>query len=234
MPVFPEEPDIHESIPGPGVPFPRESDAQALRTPAASSAFPVLNPTHSLGVATSVAATPGPRPGPPRPAPPRAARPGPPPPPVRATEPGPAARRPAPAARRPAPAVRHVGATAGDALERADEMVDELLESGRKPGDILVLTVGEPHPWHTHELSFGEERYWAQLSEGADVFYADAAPARPVRREVVVLVVNDASADRAAQAFRTALGHADDLVVVCGGARPAGVTGAAEGRPAPV
>ncbi|MFC8449994.1 hypothetical protein [Kitasatospora sp. NPDC057223] len=124
--------------------------------------------------------------------------------------------------------MQYVAASPGDALERADEAVDQLLESGRGPGDVLVLTVGEPHPWQQHELSFGEGRYWAQLADGGDVFYADAALSRPARREVVVLVVNDGSADRAEQAFRKALGHAGALLVVCGGA---GAAGAAPGTP---
>nr|WP_280668591.1 hypothetical protein [Kitasatospora sp. MAP12-44] len=201
MPVFPEEPEIHESLPGPGVPFPRESDAQALSTPAAGSASPVP-PT------PAAAAVPGPRPGPPRPA---APRPGPP-------RPGPRAAAPVPGPRRAsaAPPVQLVPATAAAALERADEAVDQLLESGREPGDILVLTAAAPHPWQQHELSFGEERYWAQLAEGADVFYADLAISRPVRRDVVVLVLDGASSRRAAQAVQKALTHATALLVVCG------------------
>ncbi len=128
--------------------------------------------------------------------------------------------------------MQYLAASPGDALERADEAVDQLLESGRGPGDVLVLTVGEPHPWQQHELSFGEERYWAQLTEGDDVFYADAALSRPVRREVVVLVVNDGSADRAAQAVREALGHAGALLVVCGPAGAVGAQGTPETRAA--
>lgn len=224
MPVFPEEPEIHESIPGPGVPFPRESDAQAPRTPAAGSASPAVNPANSR-TAAAVPAVPGPRPGPPRPAPPRAVKPGPPARPGRGPKPGPAARR-------PAPAVQFVAAPAGDALERADDTVDHLLESGRRPGDVLVLTVGEPHPWQQHELSFGEARYWAQLTEGDDVFYADAALNRPAGREVVVLVVNDTSADRAGLAFQQALGRAGTLLVVCGEAGLVGAPDAPESRPA--
>ncbi|MFJ6139683.1 hypothetical protein [Kitasatospora sp. NPDC092286] len=223
MPVFPEEPEIHESLPGPGVPFPRESDAQALRTPATGSA------TTSVPSAAGAAPAPGPGPRPtaPRPAPPRAARPGP-PRPAQTPKPGPAPRRPAPAA--PRVAVQHVAATAAEALERADEAVDRLLDSGRSPGEILVLTVGGAHPWQQHELSFGEERYWAQLTEGGDVFYAEAGLTRPVRREVVVLVVNGGSADRAAQTYTKALGHAAALLVVCGDAGPA--AGAPTGRSA--
>ncbi|MFJ3792984.1 hypothetical protein [Kitasatospora sp. NPDC090091] len=126
-----------------------------------------------------------------------------------------------------------MAATAAEAVERADDTVDQLLDAGREPGDILVLTVGEVHPWQQHELTFGEERYWAQLAEGADVFYTDAALTRPARREVVVLAVNGGTADRAAEAFTKALGLAAGLLVVCGDAGPAAVAAAdaSAGRP---
>lgn len=226
MPVFPEEPEIHESIPGPGVPFPRESDAQAPSTPATGSASPV-SPTTSTG---RPAAVPGPRPGPPRPV---APRPGP---------PRPAAPRPAPRATQtpkpgarpvsPGPAVQLIPATPQAALERADKAVDLLLESGRDPGTILVLTAETPHPWQLHELSFGEDRYWAQLAEAGDVFYADLAISRPARRDVVVLVLGGASAARAEQAVGKALTHAVTLLIVCGGSEQlAGLAGA--GQPVP-
>ncbi|MEV4560997.1 hypothetical protein AB0K51_28920 [Kitasatospora sp. NPDC049285] len=194
MPVFPEEPEIHETIPGPGVPLPHKSDAPAPRMPSA----------------TAVAApVPGPRPGPPRPAPPRADRPVP--------GPRPAARpKPGPAPRSNRPTVELFSVSAADALDRADEAVDALLEAGRLPGDVLVLTVGEAHPWQQHELSFGEESYWGQLADGGDVFYADAAATRPLRRDVVVLVVNEGRADRVAAAARKALERAAKLLVVCG------------------
>ncbi|MEV6972807.1 hypothetical protein [Kitasatospora sp. NPDC093806] len=220
MPVFPEEPEINESLPGPGVPSPRESDAQALRTSATAGPTTVV-PSAAAAVPAQV---PGPRPAPPRPVPPRPAatradRPGPTPRPNPIPKPGP--QRPAP---RPAPVeVRHVPATAAEALDRADEALDALLDAGRDPGTVLVLTVGAAHPWQQHELSFGEERYWAQLAEGSDVFYADAALTRPARRPVVVLVVNDGSADRAAAAYAGALQRAEALLVVCGGPVPAAV-----------
>ncbi|MBP0453595.1 hypothetical protein J5Y04_29220 [Kitasatospora sp. RG8] len=222
MPVFPEEPEIHKSLPGPGVPFPRESDAQALPTPAVGSS--TTTAPSAAAAAPSVVApvpVPGPRPAPARSAPSRADRPG---PPRTAQIPKPGPRRPAPAA--PQPEVQLVPATKAQALDRADEAVDQLLDAGRKPGDILVLTVGAAHPWQQHELSFGEERYWAQLAEGGDVFYADAALTRPARREVVVLVVNGGTAGRAAEAYTKALGHTAALLVVCGDAGPAAAAAA--------
>lgn len=205
MPVFPEEPEIHESIPGPGVPFPRESDAVAPRTPSAATAA-------EASPVSPVPAPPVPRPAPPRPASPRGDRPG--PRTARIPKPGPAPRRTtAPSA----PEIQLVPATVETALERADETVDLLLESGRAPGDVLVLTTGEPHPWQQHESSFGEESYWAQLEEGGDVFYADALTARPVSRDIVVLAVNGA-ADQAEKALAGAVGRARTLLVVCGDA----------------
>jgi hypothetical protein len=207
MPVFPEEPEIHESIPGPGVPFPRESDAVAPRTPVAATAAQASSPT-----VQAPAPVPSPRPGPPRPAPPRGDRPS--PRPARIPKPGPAARR-APAVA--APEIQLVSATAQTALERADEAVDLLLETGRGPSEVLVLTTGEAHPWQQHEASFGEDRYWAQLEEGGDVFYADALTPRPAHREIVVLAVNGAD-DRLPAALPAALGRAQRLLVVCGDA----------------
>ncbi|WP_331457832.1 MULTISPECIES: hypothetical protein [Kitasatospora] len=159
---------------------------------------------------TAVAApVPGPRPGPPRPAPPRADRPVPGPRP-------PARPKSNPAPRPGRPEVQLLPAGAAEAIDRADEAVDALLESGRRPGDVLVLTVGGAHPWQEHELSFGEERYWAQLADGGDVFYADAAATRPFRRDVVVLVVNADRSERVAAAARKALERAGKLLVVCG------------------
>ncbi|MFI5534341.1 hypothetical protein ACIA8O_38000 [Kitasatospora sp. NPDC051853] len=112
--------------------------------------------------------------------------------------------------------------TARDAVERADETVDRLLESGRGPETVLVLTVGEHHPWQQHELTFGEERYWAQLTEGGDVFYADAAASRTVGRPVVVLVANSAGGELLAAAARSAQALAGELLVVCGEAAVVG------------
>ncbi len=244
MPVFPEEPEIHESIPGPGVPFPRESDAKALSTPAAGSASstspsipspssvpvdparpgaPAAAAAGSAGSVRTVptaAVVPGPRPGPPRPAAPRPGPPKPGPRPAQAAKPAPSTTAPGPSgpAAPPGPTVQLVPATPQTALERADEAVDLLLESGRDPGGILVLTAASVHPWQQHELTFGEEHYWAQLAEGNDVFYASLALTRPARRDVVVLVLDGASADGSTpeQAVQRALGHAVSLLIVCG------------------
>ncbi|MEU2672103.1 hypothetical protein ABZ622_25210 [Streptomyces sp. NPDC007164] len=191
MPLIPEEPQIHESAQGPRV------------TPAAGR----------------TASTPRPVPGPRSAATPRPGRPGPGP-----ARPAPPAQRPHPTPGQPrtdtpenrsAPQIQLIPASAAGALDAADEAVDLLLESGRAPGDILVLTTGEQHPWAAHELSFGEAAYWAQHEAGDDVFFAGAAAADRVRtRPVVIVAVN--GGDTVDGALTAARERAGALLIVCG------------------
>lgn len=95
--------------------------------------------------------------------------------------------------------------------------MDLLLDTGRAPGDILVLTTGDPHPWAAHELSFGEAAYWALHDAGDDVFYADATQVkRAAGRPVVVFAANGGPVDAAAGALPVALARAGALLIVCG------------------
>ncbi|WP_326817890.1 hypothetical protein OIE61_29845 [Streptomyces sp. NBC_01762] len=193
MPLIPEEPQIHESAQGPRV-------------------------TSATG---RTAPTPRPVPGPRSAATPRPGRPGPGP-----ARPAPPAQRPHPTAgqsqaarseNRSVPQIQLIPAPAGGALDAADEAVDLLLDSGRPPGDILVLTTGEHHPWAAHELSFGEAAYWAQHEAGEDVFFAGAAGADRVQaRPVVIVAVNGAADDAAAGALLLAQKRAGALLIVCG------------------
>ncbi|WP_329198926.1 MULTISPECIES: hypothetical protein [unclassified Streptomyces] len=210
MPLTPEEPQIHESAQGPRV------------TPAASRTAQTPRPVP--GPRPAAVPRPG-RPGPspaaagraggvPRPAPPvqRAAQ---------ATTPGPVAAAPTtPSVSAAVPQVQLIPASAEGALDAAEEAVDLLLDTGRAPGDILVLTTGDPHPWAAHELSFGEAEYWAQHDARDDVFYADAAQAeRAAGRPVVVFAANGGPLDAVAGALPVALARAGALLIVCGDAQ---------------
>ncbi|MCH0561883.1 MULTISPECIES: hypothetical protein [unclassified Streptomyces] len=195
MPLIPEEPQIHESAQGPRA------------TPASGRSAPTPRPV------------PGPRPA----APPRPGRPGPlrPAPPAQRTPRDGAAAKPGPKGpAAPAQAttqIQLIPASVEGALDAAEEAVDLLLDSGRTPGDVLVVTTGEPHPWAAHELSFGETSYWAQHDAREDVFYADAAVAgRAASRAVVVVAVNGGSDATAASALSLAHTRADALLIVCG------------------
>ncbi|MFE3533603.1 hypothetical protein [Streptomyces sp. NPDC059144] len=183
MPLISEEPQIPESAQGPRV------------TPAAGRTAPTPRPVPGPRSAAT------PRPGSPGPGPVRPA------PPAQRAHPAlaaPAAPSPAPAApARPeptenpsAPQIQLIPAPVAGALDAAEEAVDLLLESGRAPGDILVLTTGEQHPWAAHELSFGEASYWAQHDAGDDVFFADVSAADRARSRPVVVVAVNGDADR--------------------------------------
>ena len=80
-----------------------------------------------------------------------------------------------------------------------------------------MLTLGEQHPWAAHELSFGEDAYWAQHDARDDVFFADAnAVDRARTRPVVIVAVNGGADADVARVLPSALKLADVLLVVCG------------------
>ncbi|MFJ9509135.1 hypothetical protein ACIRPZ_35765 [Streptomyces anulatus] len=204
MPLISEEPQIPESAQGPRV------------TPAAGRTAPTPRPVP--GPRSAATPRPGrPGPGPARPAPP-AQRAHPAPVAPAAPAPAPAApARPEPAENRSAPQIQLIPAPAVGALDAAEEAVDLLLESGRAPGDILVLTTGEQHPWAAHELSFGEAAYWAQHDAGDDVFFADVSAADRARSRPVVVVAVNGDADRTvARTLPAARDRAAALLIVCG------------------
>jgi hypothetical protein len=109
-----------------------------------------------------------------------------------------------------------IPAPASGAVDAADETVDLLLDTGRAPAEILVLTSGEPHPWAAHELSFGEESYWAQHDAAEDVFYADLLAGRVTGRPVVVVALNGGDEASLADGLTGALAKAGVLLIVCG------------------
>jgi hypothetical protein len=138
---------------------------------------------------------------------------------VAAAKPGPSvpAAPAAPVTASATPQIQLIPASADGALDAAEEAVDLLLDSGRAPGDVLVITTGEQHPWAAHELSFGEASYWAQHDAGDDVFYMDAtAVGRAASRPVVVVAVNGGPDTVAATALPPALTRAGALLIVCG------------------
>ncbi|MEU2576052.1 hypothetical protein [Streptomyces anulatus] len=204
MPLISEEPQIPESAQGPRV------------TPAAGRTAPTPRPVP--GPRSAATPRPGrPGPGPARPAPPaQRAHPA----PAAPAAPVPAAAapgRPEPTENRSAPQIQLIPAPAAGALDAAEEAVDLLLESGRAPGDILVLTTGEQHPWAAHELSFGEAAYWAQHDAGDDVFFADVSAADRARsRPVVVVAVNGDDDRPVARTLPVARDRAAALLIVCG------------------
>lgn len=118
------------------------------------------------------------------------------------------------AAGKAGPQIQLIPAPAAGAVDAADETVDLLLDTGRPPGEILVLTTGDQHPWAAHELSFGDASYWAQHDAADDVFYADISAPRATGRPVVVVALNGDGTTPPAMAG--ALARAGVLLIVCG------------------
>ncbi len=202
MPLIPEEPQIHESAQGPR--------ATAATGRPASTPRPVPGP-RSAATPRPGRPVPGPRPAPPAPRPAPVAGPAP------ANAPTPANTPENRSDQRSAPQLQLIPAPVVGALDAAEEALDMLLESGRAPGEILVLTTGEPHPWTTHELSFGEASYWAQQEAGDDVFFAPAAAVeRAASRPVVIVAVNGGDDEATAKALPSAMARAGALLIVCG------------------
>ncbi|MFI9213772.1 hypothetical protein ACIGW7_37255 [Streptomyces sp. NPDC053253] len=195
MPLTPEEPQIHESAQGPRA--------------TAAAGRPASTPRPVPGPRSAASPRPGsPVPGPARPAPP-APRPG----AGQSPATGPENR----SDQRSTPQLQVIPAPADGALDAAEETLDLLLESGRAPGDVLVLTTGDQHPWAAHELSFGEAAYWAQQDTGDDVFFADASAVEQAKvRPVVIVAVNGGSDETAARALPLAMARAGALLIVCG------------------
>jgi len=115
-----------------------------------------------------------------------------------------------------APQVQVIPAPPDGAVDAADEAVDLLLDTGRPPGEILVLTTGDAHPWAAHELTFGEASYWAQHGVADDVFYADINAPGATGRPVVVVAHNGGSDETMPRALASALARAGVLLIVCG------------------
>ncbi|MFE5298032.1 hypothetical protein [Streptomyces sp. NPDC056632] len=197
MPLIPEEPQIHESAQGPRA--------------TAAAGRPVPTPRPVPGPRSAASPRPGrPGPGPARPAPPV-------PRPPAAAGPVPAPRAENRSDLGTGPQIQVIPAPVDGAIDAAEEAVDLLLESGRAPGDVLVLTTGDKHPWAAHELSFGEDAYWAQQDAREDVFFADASVvARAAVRPVVVVAVNGGSDEDVARRLPEARERASALLIVCG------------------
>ncbi|MFC8589440.1 hypothetical protein ACFUGD_33470 [Streptomyces sp. NPDC057217] len=195
MPLIPEEPQIHESAQGPRA--------------TAAAGRPASTPRPVPGPRSAASPRPGqPVPGPARPAPPK---------PRPAPGKTPAGRTENRSDQRSAPQLQLIPAPVDGALDAAEEALDLLLESGRAPGEVLLLTTGEQHPWTAHELSFGEASYWAQQDTGDDVFFADAsAVERAAPRPVVIVAVNGGDDAATARALPAAVARAGALLVVCG------------------
>lgn len=115
------------------------------------------------------------------------------------------------------PEVRHVQCTGDEAVEVADEVVDQMLESGWRPQDVALLTTGSRHPEQVNRQDQGQDAYWESFWDEDQVFYGHVLGFKGLERRVVVLAVNDRQArDRARERLYVGLSRPRDELVVCG------------------
>jgi hypothetical protein len=113
------------------------------------------------------------------------------------------------------PDVRFVPCRPEDAIELADEAVDDLLDDWR-PQDVALLTTGSRHPEQKARQDHGQDHYWESFWDEDQVFYGHVLGFKGLERRVVVLAVNDTRPERARERLYVGLSRARDQLVVCG------------------
>ncbi len=114
------------------------------------------------------------------------------------------------------PDVRFVPCRPDEALDLADEAVDQLLDDWR-PEDVALLTTGGRHPEQKARQEQGQETYWESFWDKDQVFYGHVLGFKGLERRVVVLALNEREpTDRSRERLYVGLSRARDQLVVCG------------------
>lgn len=116
------------------------------------------------------------------------------------------------------PAVTFVPCAREEAMERGDDEVDKLLESGWRSEDVALLTTGSRHPEQIERQAGGHGSYWDSFWDAQQVFYGHVLGFKGLERRAVVLVVNDEGREfeRSRERLYVGLSRARDQLVVCG------------------
>lgn len=113
--------------------------------------------------------------------------------------------------------VRFIECAAGDAVERADDVVDQLLDEGWQESDLALLTTQSRHQEHLNREINGKENYWDSFWDKDQVFYGTVLGFKGLERPAIVLAVNDKyDMDRARERLYVGLSRPRDLLVVVG------------------
>ncbi|MBC9225550.1 hypothetical protein GL325_04355 [Aeromicrobium sp. 636] len=82
--------------------------------------------------------------------------------------------------------------------------MDALLDEGRNPDHVCLLTTGRRHPVQVARTDYHDQAgYWSTFFDEDDVFYGHVLGAKGLERRAVVLCVNEDSAqDRSRERCR--------------------------------
>lgn len=114
------------------------------------------------------------------------------------------------------PDVRLVSCEPAEALDRADDLVDEMLDAGWQPSDIAVLATGRRHGEQIARQAASAQSYWDSFWDDEQVFYGHVLGFKGLERNVVILAVNEGDNwPRAKERLYVGLSRARDLLIVC-------------------
>ncbi len=115
------------------------------------------------------------------------------------------------------PPVRFVACSAEEAMGRADDAVDALLDEWR-PGQVALLTTGSRHNLQREVVDGqGWDAYWDAFFDDDDLFYGHVLGFKGLERPAVVLAVNGfKQPERAKEMLYVGLSRARTQLVVCG------------------
>lgn len=115
------------------------------------------------------------------------------------------------------PPVRFIQCAPDEAVSRADDAVEELLDTWQ-PGQVALLTTKHKHPLQDEVvLGHGWAEYWDEFFAEETVFYGHVLGFKGLERQVVVLAINGfKQPERAKEMLYVGLSRARTQLVVCG------------------
>lgn len=116
------------------------------------------------------------------------------------------------------PDVRFVPCAPSEALDRADDEVEALLEEGWEPRHVMLITTGARHPQQVDlQESLGQDGYWESFWDDEQVFYGHVLGCKGLERRAVVLCVNESQPrERARERLYVGLSRPTDQLVFVG------------------
>ncbi len=115
------------------------------------------------------------------------------------------------------PEIGFVECAAAEALDRAEDEVDGLLDLGWRPADLALLTTGSRHPEQRARQDAGPDRYWDTFWDAEQVFYGHVLGFKGLERPAVILALNEHQpAERSRERLYVGLSRARDQLVVVG------------------
>jgi hypothetical protein len=114
------------------------------------------------------------------------------------------------------PQVRYIECTTDNALDTADDQIDNLLDEGWRPQDIALLATGTRHTEQAQRQALGQDSYWQSFWDTDQVFYGHVLGFKGLERRAVVLAVNETTVgDRSRERLYVGMSRARDQLIVC-------------------